>query len=493
MNIKTLILSALAATVLVGCQKEQLGGNTPNKTGAGHPMSLALNIGEPSIKTKATNNATRADEAILNNAMVYVLDQHGELNVAPVYFASFANGSAATQNVDITITDQATEIFVLANGGNPATTGTIAESIAAAIAAKGDNTVKSVLESVSLDLLNSSDASTQTAATGASTLTQSGQTDNISMNFTNNTATATVRLSFVAARVSIKGVNFFQADFTKPNADANRTAAEIAALTASGFDMGDGTDKTRVVSVSVLNAPQTTYLFPHAETTAENGKTWSEALFTKTSAFYQGLSNWATYQESDPNNASGADAAYFPAASTSSGIATASLTEAITNGAVGSPYFYVWENRDNGIKNSGVTLATIGVAVYYTAAYKADMQAFVDALNATNADAGSSTIIPLSDVLAPDGTVLYYTVVFDDKVNNGANGTTNGTGVNGSGITPPHAAGSKFADYSIKRSVQYLVYANITGSGVINPFEPNLNLVLKLETAGWDAIYPIGN
>ncbi len=468
MKFKSIILSALAAVTLIGCQKE--AGNTPGEgvKSNGRPLVLDLGFASSQAKTKANNTAGRNNEALMNNATVYVLKANGEYDVNPLYTAFAAGGTIVDQTISMEITENASEVYVLVNGGDPATSGTIANDLAVAISGKGTESVKSIFQSFSIDLLNGG-SPTQTATPGtpgSSTLTQTGFTSSITMDFTDGTAEAVVNLGFVASRVSFKGVQFFCSDF----ATQVQTQDEIDAQAASGFDMTN----TKVTEVFILNAPATTHLFPHAETTAENGKTWSSALFTKTDAFYQGIDNagdnTSAYQYANMTDGTDGTADYFPTMSGYNASYISSLKEAAASGVVANQYFYVWENRDNGLKDSGITLAVIAAEVHYTAGYRA-----------THPN------------LPADGTIQYYPVVLNNGVNNGSSGTTDGTGVNGSGVNPPNAAGSKFANYSTKRGVQYLIYANITGAGVLNPFQPRRDLALGLtiEQSTWDVFDPV--
>ncbi len=477
MKFKSIIFSALAAIALTGCQKEGLDGKNP-LPGDGQPLMMTLNFRDPSLKTKA-NNGSAADltaEAAYTDLSVIVLRANNELDV-PVFYTVYDDSGNGTYNVPITA--NADKVYVLTNSGNPATPGTAGFAVASAIASKGAGvTALQAMQGVTWNLI-SAGAPTQ-ATTGSGTNLFHVGSAAIAKNLVDNTASAYINLGFLTARVSFTSISFFNAytdtDGTFGDDNTQQTPEEVDAQAASGFDIG--ATKTRVVSLFILNAPATTYLFPHAETTAENGKTWDKAYFTKTTSFYQGLNNSTNFQWTVPGDNSSGAATYYPTVSGYSGTYAASLLENITADAWENRYFYLWENRDNGLTDSGITTAVIGVAVYYTTDYR-------------NAKLAQNPSV----VLPADGTVNYYPIPLNHAINN--SGTVDISGIStvpNGGRVSPNPIGTKFPNYSIKAGVQYMICANITGEGTLNPFQPlrKLTLGVTVKPTSWDVFDPVG-
>ncbi len=384
-SIKTLMFSVAAALVFTACQNEDLTGDQNEIKGK--PGILSLQLKGAKLKTKSiwSGSENPDGEKVITDFTVFVLKGDGSKDVAK-YYTSFTDGMV----VDIPVSTNATSVKVIANLGD--------------LTSLTDSTA---IYSETLDL-TSSDGSVygDLAQTGSSLITWNG-----------NSPSATVPLKFVPSRISFEEVTLFGLTISPVNITdtTSMDAANLAAFKSAEIN------EIAITSIFILNTPATTYLLPRTS------GTWNEALFTNDNQLYNG------------DNLS-SDGQYYPISPLSSSYTSTlgeSWSASIPSSSGDYPYFYVWENKDNGILTSGITLAVIACDVDFVATPGMPEQ-------------------------------RYFTVVLDNTIN-----------------SQTSAGGNTYPNYSTKRGVHYRITANIKSMGKANPYSPYA-LSIKLNQTSWD-------
>lgn len=391
---KMILLSALATLALIstGCQQDEFGDQNPV---SGKPGYLTLKIGGSKVKTKAMQQGgyDANAERTINDFTVFIYRADGTTLDVPAYYSTAFDNTAGSTTVSIPITMDAAKVMVVANMGDPTGSGTLLSGL---LDLNGG-----------IDFTKTLDLQTANQATGS--LIQTGE-EFLTWNYTNASASATIDLKFVAARVSLENVTLFGQPVTSLTGDGSTQEQLEAGLTSN--------HTITINQVYVLNAAQTTYLFSNE---TRNGNIYTGNPYP--TALYDGVAGFGTWLTGK----------YEPQIP---GVTTTTVNSALAESAISSPidasnypYFYVWENADNGNTHGGVTLLIIECTVD-------------DALNSTQ-------------------RTVYYTVPLDPAANNGA-------------------------AFSIKRNTHYHISVDIKSLGKVTPYVAGGTAVITINTSTWE-------
>lgn len=171
-----LLSIALAAAAIFSCSKDGDSGDS-STVEAGLPATLTLSIEGSTISTKASGTAVDADDAVINDYMIFVFRSDGSLDAAPEQVTA-TGSSSETYSGDITTS--ASVVYVVANVPSDLTT-----SLSAV-------TSESSLKSTVADLKASDLQAEDVVMNGYSALT-----------FVDTDATATATMSFPLSKINL--------------------------------------------------------------------------------------------------------------------------------------------------------------------------------------------------------------------------------------------------------------------------------------------------
>lgn len=251
MKIRQLISVALAALLLISCSKTESGENPGKKAGTSK-LTISLK-GEKSAAaagalapgSKASGTPTELEEGTINDFIVYVFKSDGSNDIEPKAVTVNDPGTDLTV-VDLEITTDATEVYVVANTASTATTQTALMAV----------TKKSELQVVTGRLF----AGTTLGSTSSqlkNNLWMSGRAD-VNPDY-GGKVTASVTLSYIAARLRITSVTISDENLTDLSTDL--VLNEITVLNAGGASkLIPAKDETSLIPSFTASASEPFYI-----------------------------------------------------------------------------------------------------------------------------------------------------------------------------------------------------------------------------------------